>query len=283
MDAIKEFCCQFGELGRLNGIVTIPANESKPDVAVILVTAGFTPKAGPFRLYTLVARESAKKGLVCLRFDLGGIGNSEQLDTGKPLSVRTKLDIDHAVKFLKNEYGIKKYVLGGLCSGAEDSFIYARHDPDVVGVFLIDGHAYITRGYRLRLIFSRKLVKKMGRVILSKLRLLPLIKHSNESSLEGDQSGLVDYKQLDIEDSTVILKSLLSREVKLLYIYTAGMSDKFNGAKQFNEMFPKIDSKNLITLKYLPRMGHVQIFEEDRKEICGAISNWLEGNFVYSG
>ena len=97
---MKEYACQFGEQGRLNGIVTQPATAKESTTALILVSAGLTAKAGPFRLHTLLAREVAKKGLTTLRFDLGGIGNSAQIYPGYPLKVRTKLDITAAVDFL---------------------------------------------------------------------------------------------------------------------------------------------------------------------------------------
>lgn len=275
----EEYSCQFGESNRLNGIVTVPDSENFSRIALILITAGFTPKTGPFRLYTLIARKAAANKLVSMRFDLGGIGNSEQLDPGKPLSVRTENDIRQAIGYLRDNYGIEKFVLGGLCSGAEDSFKYAHDHENINGVILIDAHAYKTWDYRLRFLISRKFFNRIGRTILSQIGLLKLVHNSSESSLEGDQGGLVDYQQLNVEEASNIMTKLIDQQIKLLYIFTGGMNDKFNHPKQFNRMFPNIDFKNLVTVAYLPHMGHVQIFEEDRNELCGVIDKWLELNF----
>ncbi|MEJ2419327.1 MAG: hypothetical protein P8Y45_20865 [Exilibacterium sp.] len=93
---MNEFACQFGEQNHLNGVFTRPGEFTPAKPMVVLVTAGFTPKSGPFRLYTLLARTIAGMGLAALRFDLGGIGNSEQIDVSTPLKVRTRCDINAA-------------------------------------------------------------------------------------------------------------------------------------------------------------------------------------------
>jgi hypothetical protein len=277
---IKEHSCQLAERGRLNGIVTTPKNDKpKSNVALVLVTAGFTPKTGPFRLYTLISRSAAKLGMVAMRFDLGGIGNSEQLNPGIPLSLRTEKDIKHALNYITETYGINKFILGGLCSGAEDSFRFARDHDEVVGVFLMDGHAYRTSGWWLQFLFSRKVLNRIGRFVFNSIGLLQYVQRTGQSSLEGDQSGLVDYQQMDIKESTSTLKTLLARGVKLLYIYTGSMGDKINSASQFYAMYPEIKQKNLITIRHLPHMGHVQVFEEDRKEISSTISQWFGAQF----
>lgn len=277
---MKEYACQFGEQGRLNGIVTQPSSAKTATIALILVTAGLTAKAGPFRLYTQLAREAAKKGFTTLRFDLGGIGNSQQIHAGYPLKVRTDLDIKAAVDFMESTYSIQSFVLGGLCSGAEDSFRYAIKDHRVEGVFLLDGHAYVTRGWWINHIISRKFLIGLTRRILRKLHLFKSPDNVNQGSeLEGDQGGFINYQQMDIEESTAILKNLLDRNTKLHYVYTGGLIDIFNHKGQFYQMYPNIDFKNLVTLTHFPYMGHIQVFEQDRQELIVDICDWLSGSF----
>ena len=55
---MKESCCQFGPLGQLAGILTEP-DAPAPRVALVLVSAGLSPKCGPFRLYAELARRLA--------------------------------------------------------------------------------------------------------------------------------------------------------------------------------------------------------------------------------
>ncbi len=277
---MNEIACQFGEQGRLNGIVTQSSKSNEVPIVLILISAGLTAKTGPFRLHTQLAREASKQGLTTMRFDLGGIGNSEEIYLSYPLKLRTELDIKQAIDYMETTYKASRFILGGLCSGAEDSLNYAYTDSRVAGVFLIDGHAYRTNRWWLRNIFSTRLALLMAKMILKSLTLRN--KQSNsikEPGLEGDSSGLIDYQQMSLEESSEILRVLTVRNTKLLYIYTLGLSDRINHRNQFYQMFPDIDFKDLVTLCYLPHMGHIQIFEQDRIEMVKIICEWLGENF----
>ena len=277
---MKESAVQFGELGRLNGIVTEPSESQHRSMGFIIITAGLTTKAGPFRLYTELAREAAKVGFTALRFDLGGICNSEEIHPSLPLKRRTEIDIEQAISLLKNNYGIQNYILGGLCSGAEDSFRFAEKDEQVIGVFMIDGHAYRTKKWWLRHTLNpRFFIQLAGKM----LRYLNLFKYVVKTDPQlGGESSLIDYQQMKFEESSRILKSLVARNTKLLYLYTLGMDDKFNHRSQFFDMYPKLSATDKITINYLPEMSHLQIFEQDRRKMVGLIKEWLATNFDYS-
>ena len=103
----------------------------------MLVSAGLLPKFGPYRLYAELARRLADDGVVTLRFDLGGIGDSAQEYEGRSLKTRTDLEIRAAIDHLSECHGFGNVGLGGLCSGAEDSLRVAAADPRVTGVVFI--------------------------------------------------------------------------------------------------------------------------------------------------
>ena len=84
---MNELACQFGEHRRLAGRLTEPP-APEPRTACVLVNAGLVPKLGPFRLYVELARRHAQDGVVTLRFDLGGIGDSQPGLPGLPLRER---------------------------------------------------------------------------------------------------------------------------------------------------------------------------------------------------
>ncbi|MCW8879670.1 MAG: hypothetical protein OQK51_21630, partial [Kangiellaceae bacterium] len=77
---MKETACQFAENNRLHGVLTTPSNNNSK-LTLVLINAGFLSTQGPFRLYTLLARHLASLNVATLRFDLGGIGNSEMYNT----------------------------------------------------------------------------------------------------------------------------------------------------------------------------------------------------------
>jgi alpha/beta superfamily hydrolase len=112
---IQESCCQFGEHRQLTGIVTEPVGAA-PRIAFVLVNAGLMPKSGPFRVYAELSRRLSSEGLLALRFDLGGIGDSGQGYAGFPLKKRTELEIRAALDYLHERNELDGVILGGLCA-----------------------------------------------------------------------------------------------------------------------------------------------------------------------
>ena len=258
MSQVRENCFKFGEDKHLSGILTEPRIEGKKPV-VVLVNAGLVPKFGPFRLYVELARHLAKQGVMAFRFDLSGIGDSLQRERNLPLKVRTRSEINEALNFLSERKDVSEIILAGLCSGAEDSFRYAENDPRVKRVILIDPFSYETPAFKWRYLFHR-----VGRRLLRALGLY-------KPALAPKKKALIDYKYMEFEESSRILKQLIDRKVRIHFIYTGGMRDSFNHRSQLKAMFREIDFKNLVTLDHFPEMDHTQVFKEDRDLLLGAI------------
>ena len=76
----------FGEGNRLVGVLSepmIPSASGSP-VGVVFLNSGLLHHVGPFRLYVDIARNLAELGLVSLRFDIGGLGDSSLPPNPKP-------------------------------------------------------------------------------------------------------------------------------------------------------------------------------------------------------
>jgi pimeloyl-ACP methyl ester carboxylesterase len=257
---ILQSCCQFGEQRRLAGVITRPEG-AVPRAAVVLVSAGLTPKFGPFRLYAQLARRLAGEGLLTLRFDLGGIGDSGQAYPGLPLQERTALEIRSAVDHLSSLHGLDEVILGGLCSGAEDSLRYAETDPRVTGLLLMDPFGYRTFGWRWRARLIRG--ARRGLWLLGKL---PTYGPAGESA-----AGLVDYRHMERAESSRIMRALLERKVGMHFVYTGGMHESFNHKGQFKRMFRGLDLEG-VTLDYFPRLRHTQALELDRRLVVESMA-----------
>ncbi|MHC4871993.1 MAG: alpha/beta hydrolase family protein [Planctomycetota bacterium] len=98
----------------LRGIVTLP--EKSFSRAVITVHGWAGNRAGPQRMFVILAGKLAEKGLAVLRFDLQGRGYSD------PISQETSLDemisnVKSAADYLANKYQANKIDLVGICSG----------------------------------------------------------------------------------------------------------------------------------------------------------------------
>ena len=257
---MNESCCQFGPRRALAGILTEPAEAAR--ATLVLVSAGVTPKFGPFRLYAELARHLATRGFRTLRFDLGGIGDSGQAFEGRSLEERTRLQIAAALDHLSERFPLEQAVLAGLCSGADDSFRYAEHDPRVSGLVLLDPFAHRTAGFGWR--HSRYRAKRRL------LRALGLFQPQ-----PNGRPSLVDYEHLSPAESGRILPLLLERKVRLHFVYTAGMREHFNHQGQLRAMFPGIDFNGLVQLDHLPDLDHTQLLEADRRRLIGVIARRL--------
>jgi len=259
---MKESCCQLGPRGQLAGILTEPAVTPRPQI-VVLINAGVTPKAGPFRLYVELARRLALEGFCTLRFDLGAIGDSGQEYEHLPLRQRTRKQIAAAVDYLAARFPSASFILSGLCSGAEDSFRYAEDDERVTRVVMIDPFAYRTGGF-----WWRHLAFRAKRRVLRASGILQPLSRSQ-------QPALVSYEYMRLAESRRVLRALLERRARVDFIYTGGMRERFNHAGQLKAMFRDVSFDGLVALRHLPQLDHTQLFEVDRRLLIETIARQL--------
>src|SRR5262245_15533151 len=77
--AYTEEPLQFGEGGRLLGILTLPgmrAADERTRPVFVFLSAGLLHRVGPYRLHVRLGRELAQMGFGSLRVDVAGIGDS---------------------------------------------------------------------------------------------------------------------------------------------------------------------------------------------------------------
>jgi dienelactone hydrolase len=140
---MREEAVQFGGKTALLGIISGPMNRAaRNSLGVILLNAGGLHRVGPNRLYVNLARRLAELGFVALRFDFAGFGDSEPRSENIPFSRGAVSDVRAAMDFLTTTTGLERFILVGICSGAEVSFEVAQQDTRVAGAVLINGRGY---------------------------------------------------------------------------------------------------------------------------------------------
>lgn len=268
-----EEACQFGENNRLTGVLTKPDDDRPTSIAFILITAGLLPKVGPYRLYTLLARKLAELGFLVLRFDLGGIGESRQTGSSLSLTERTSIDIREALRFVEQKTGATKFILGGLCSGAEDAFNNAAENDRVVGVLMIDPHGYRTRKY-----YIYHFIYRLTRRTLRALGIYKPFSYTQQDELHNmvEQIGYRDFLPRDV--AAKLLQKLVNRNVKIHYIYTGGAQAYFNHKQQLYDMFSEVDMKDVVKLNQLSHIGHTPVLKEDREDLVDIITDWAKSD-----
>lgn len=120
---------------KLYGILHEPEGENKP-VGLVFLHGWGTYRIGPHRFFVDAAREFAKSGFSCLRFDFRGRGESEGnvSDTTLPDMID---DAHRAVEEMLKQQSISQVILLGLCSGGEVAVGAAAENPKVNGVALL--------------------------------------------------------------------------------------------------------------------------------------------------
>ena len=157
---LKEEPFQFGEGGRLFGVLTVPVMPPRnaQDLPVfVFLSAGVLHRVGPYRLYVRLARGLAQMGFSSLRVDLAGIGDSPRR-SGFTNQQSVAADFAEILGVLELRLGRVPLVLAGLCSGADNAIRLAIAEARVVGMVLLDPICFPDHGlsgFRSRVIIEK--------------------------------------------------------------------------------------------------------------------------------
>jgi pimeloyl-ACP methyl ester carboxylesterase len=287
-DSTESRVCVFGDWEHLVGV--FQPGDQRPSrcdslstgslrepgrTAVLMLTPGMLHSAGPFRLHRELANALSKHGIPSLRFDLSGIGESLAIGADGSSLERARSEICQAIDFLEREYGIRKVVCFGLCSGADDALHAALHEERIAGVFALDGCGYRTRAYywhRLRGHYLPKLLS--GRKWSNRLAKIAGLGPSTPRSLQlGD-----DIREFPTRtEAAEQISRIRARGTALHFHYTGGVAEYYNYEMQFADMFADILGEDcrelrqtkdgLISWFYQPESDHVGFLCEHRETI----------------
>lgn len=111
-------------------VLTEPAQTRPGGQALLLLSSGAERRIGPHRLWVDWARQRASQGDRVLRIDLQGFGDSAA-DTGasgeaslsdRIYSPQRRRDLGDAVDWLRQQAGVRRVAVLGLCSGAHHAW-----------------------------------------------------------------------------------------------------------------------------------------------------------------
>jgi hypothetical protein len=279
--AFEQRALKFGRTNSLVGVLTEPVGRpaySKP--VVVFLNSGIIHRVGANRIYVRLSRALARKGASSLRFDLSGIGDSEfPADAAEmPLAELFRRDIDDALAHLETQ-GASRFVLAGLCSGADNALDAICRDERIVGALLMDPFAFHTVRYYLRYYGKRVLRPRAWWTLLSGGP--PLLKATLRSfsggakAGDGSGSGIAASKPPSKEEMVRRLEGLVDRGAHLLYAFTAGIEQRYNYEKQFFHAFPDVDFKNRVQLEYFPNSDHMFSPEAAQNRLEALVVDWF--------
>lgn len=263
---MRERALQFGDAATLVGVLTEP----DPDLpgerpAVLLLNAGILHRVGPSRMNVRIARALARDGFPSLRFDFSGIGDSPSRPDRLPFEESSVKEIRAAMDHMQEERNVDRFVLLGLCSGADAAFHGAAADDRVVGIVPIDGHAYRTWRYYVHRYLPRLLRAESWKNLLTgKTYIGPWIRRllgrgpsDDDTDARPDEEVRVFQRpQPPREEAEERMRSLVERGVRMLHVFSGGMAENYNYQSQFRDMYRRVDFEGLARVAYFEEADH---------------------------
>ena len=152
---MNEEAFRYGEGNRGFGMVTLPSEDLvKHSSMVVLFNAGVLHREAPYRLNVLISRALAECGFKVLRVDLSGNGDSPARE-GLTYRESVALDWKYIKQSITRKYGPQKYILGGLCSGANNAIKITANDFDIYGLILLDPMTPKDKRFLKRMLVSK--------------------------------------------------------------------------------------------------------------------------------
>ena len=279
MSATTEKVVLLGERKSIVAIATQPMVAPPSGTpAVVILNSGIIHRVGHNRMYVTLSRELAALGHTVLRVDLSGIGDSEpRSDILDPLAA-SLADIKDAIDWLDSVRGARRVILLGLCSGANQSVVYAGDDPRVVGLVLLD--PFIPRTPRFYFnFFGSRLVRRdywkkflLGRASLVKFFRKLLRKTAPQDpvvpNLWPDEAALRPY----VENA---YRRAIQTRTQLLAVFTAGVDDQHNYRRQLLDAMPNVPFGSQLRLEYFDGCDHTFTLAADRRRLFDTVEGWL--------
>ena len=274
----REEVVVFGSASTLVGIVTDPpvdaGDPGRP--GVLLLNAGLLHRIGPNRLYVELARRLAAMGLVVLRFDFSGIGDSEVRKDNLPFEQSAVREAQEAMTFLGQTRGVQRFVLMGLCSGAVTSFRAARADSRVVGAVLLNPQGYSAE-FR-SLVEARLYWQKVWNVIRSPRRWPSAIPRNLGSRvmLRHLQRTLAPGESADALKTE--FRSVIDRGVELLVLFS---SSRDRGMRELELIvggrLERLTGSGGVTFETLGEATHTFHLLAHQTRLLDTIERWIRG------
>ncbi len=283
---------QFGEGGRLFGILTLPRmpprNAQELPVFVYL-SAGLLHRVGPNRLHVRLARELAQMGFSSLRVDLAGTGDSLRRP-GLTNQQSVEADFEEIRGVIESRLGRLPLVLAGLCSGANNAIRLTLEEPRVIGMVLLDPICFPDDGFRARTVVMKYAspavyiawFKRGEYIAWLKRRLKALTVLRGEKQGHDTSADALTLEDLPTrEQLRAAFESIREREGRVLSVFTRAVLGYYNQAGQLGRVLGVDGYEQFSTELFWPQAEHTYTLEQHRRRLIKEIRAWA-GDYIRS-
>jgi pimeloyl-ACP methyl ester carboxylesterase len=263
----------------LVGIVTRPpSTHQKDEPAIVILNTGIVHRVGHHRMYVSLSRDLAKSGRMVVRFDFAGIGDSKPRSDGSSPLADSLADIRQVLDSLEKNHQVNRFILVGLCSGADHAVLYGHTDPRVVGLVLMDPTLPPTLRYYLYYVIQRlRNVRNWISVATGRSGLVRLMSTHLLNSVRP-KTELDGLTLQNLRFSSYLVRSYrgaAAQGVRMLSVFTS-VSVRHTYKQQMLDAFPEASAGGKLRLEFFPETDHLFSGERERARLREVISDWLE-------
>ncbi|MDO4230967.1 MAG: hypothetical protein Q4D19_02420 [Lautropia sp.] len=277
----RENTLRFGPDQRLIGTLTLPRDPAPSSLpGLILFNAGALQRIGPHRLNVEMARTAAVQGMAAIRFDLPGLGDSGFINTDASHDEQAFTALADAMTLLaEGPCAPRRFVIAGLCSGADVGFEMALRDPRVAGLFMIEPW-YFPNRYSAPLRTLRRLREYGPRRAL--LRIIQLLRgHRNHPggtdspampAMPPDETVRASPSPTQFSSE---LRTLLSRGLRIRLIYANTLMGSHDLRQHQQDIFQGLGPASHFDVEMVPGTDHLFTRVESRQLLIRRLAEWL--------
>jgi hypothetical protein len=276
---MNEIPVLFGPDSSLVGVVCQPAGKLAGNLACLTFNAGVVPRIGPHRFNVKLSRMLARDGILNLRFDLSGQGDSRPASQQQDFMRQAIADIRSAMDYLQQTYGISRFALVGNCSGAVQIYWVAQEDERVAGILMFDGFWYRTKWSRLARHLKRlHAIGWQGAVAALWRRVARVIRPGSPVAAEPEPS-IFQTDDLSAnpprENYCRAMQAMVDRGINVFLVFSGGVIDYYSYANQFRDAFGRESFFSKVRCDFIPQIDHTLLSLESQNLFIDVIRHWI--------
>lgn len=267
---------RFGPSEALVGMLTAPAQQAPGGIACLMFNMGANHRVGPRRINVKLAHVLAARGVSSLRFDLGGVGDSDALDTSPDLQARAVHSLQAAMDIAERMLGARQFVIVAMCSGVEHAMSAALADARVVAVSLFDGFAFPERRARWERNLRRALAAPAHPSFPGKARRW-LQRHFSRSHSTTALPGFFAEKRAPEVNAAwfgTALQSLVERKVAVQLLYSGSLHVCDRGRDQLGA-FARLPYTQAVQYEFMGEVDHTVCTEKGQRLFLQCVGDWV--------
>lgn len=288
---MEEEVLRFGRRRTLVGVVTDPGGlvGKTPPAGVIFLNAGLLHRVGPNRMFVTAARRLAASGIVSLRFDHSGIGDSAPRHDKLSFEKASVIEAQEAMNFLARTRGCRQFYLVGLCSGSLTAFRAACSDTRIIGLVLLNAllenpdtidqdiaqrviNRRIARSYWTEKLFKLKSWKRLLTGATRPEKIFRVTRETLASELQGPAKSTPSVDRV-IDD----LEVLSNRGTAILFVFGEDTTFLEYFRVTLQRQVAQLSGTRDVTVEILPDADHTFTRLRHQDTLLSLVEEWICG------